>query len=90
MALATTDGGVYTGAYAENAAFNPSMSPMQAAVSQLNICGGDLRSIRRAVLVETLNSISSQVHAATAVLNSISDVRLEVCIAEGPSRAPQE
>src|SRR5689334_5114020 len=57
VALATTDGGVYTGAYAENAAFNPGMSPMQAAVSQLNICGGDLRSIRRAVLVEMLNSI---------------------------------
>jgi cytidine deaminase len=78
VALSTADGGVFTGAYAENAAFNPSMSPMQAAVSQLNIFGGDLRFIRRAVLVETQNSVSSQVHAARAVLNSISNVQLEV------------
>jgi len=85
VALANTDGGIYSGAYAENAAFNPSMSPMQAAVSQLNIDGGNLRGIERAVLVEVENSVPSQVHSSRAVLNSISDVPLEVCYAAAPS-----
>ena len=86
VALATADGGIYSGAYAENAAFNPSMSPMEAAVSQLNIDGGNLRGIERALLVEVENSASSQVHSSTAVLNSISNVQLEVCYAAAPSR----
>jgi len=86
VVLATADGGIYTGAYAENAAFNPSMSPMEAAVSQLNLGGGKMGGIRRAVLVEIANSTSSQVHWSMAVLNSISNVQLEVCYAGAPSR----
>jgi cytidine deaminase len=81
VALVTADGGTYSGAHAENAAFNPSMSPMEAAISQLNISGADLRSIRRAVLVEVQNGVSSQVHSATAVLSSISGIPLEICYA---------
>ena len=79
VALAAGEGGIYAGAYAENAAFNPSMSPMEAAVSQLNLGGGDLHGIQRAVLVEVQNGVSSQVHAAGTVLSSISDVPLEIC-----------
>jgi cytidine deaminase len=90
VALATADGAIYAGAYAENAAFNPSMSPMEAAVSQLNICGGNLRSILRAVLVEVQNAVSSQVHSATAVLSSISGVPLEVCYAAASSHAKRK
>jgi cytidine deaminase len=87
VALATADGSIYAGAYAENAAFNPSMSPMETAVSQLNLGGEDFHDIQRAVLVEVQGSVSSQVHAATAVLNSISGVRLEVCYAKAPPPA---
>lgn len=76
--LGTADGGIYSGSYAENAAFNPSMAPMEAAVSQLNLCGGNLRGIQRAVLVEVQSAVSSQVHSAAAVLSSISGVQLEV------------
>jgi cytidine deaminase len=86
VALATTEGGIYSGAYAENAAFNPGMSPMEAAVSQLNIGGGNVRHIRRAVLVEVENSASSQVHSAAAVLSSISNVGLEVFYAAAASQ----
>ncbi len=86
VALATAEGGIHTGAYAENAAFNPGMSPMEAAVSQLNIGGGNVRHIRRGVLVEVENSASSQVHSAAAVLSSISNVGLEVCYAAAASR----
>lgn len=85
VALATAGGGIYSGACAENAAFNPSMSPMEAAVSQLNIGGGNLHGIERAVLVEVENSVSSQLRSSTAVLNSISNVPLEVCYAAAPS-----
>jgi len=81
VALATAEGGLYAGAYAENTAFNPSMSPMEAAISQLNISGGDLGRIRRAVLVEMRSGVVSQVNAATAVLSSISGVRLEISFA---------
>jgi hypothetical protein len=59
---------------------------MEAAVSQLNIGGGNVRHIRRAVLVEVENSASSQVHSAAAVLSSISNVGLEVFYAAAASR----
>ncbi len=84
VALANADGRFYSGAYAENAAFNPSVSPMEAAVSQLNICGESVSSIRRAVLVEVQGDVSSQVHASAAVLSSIASVQLEVLYATGP------
>jgi cytidine deaminase len=90
VALATADGGIYAGAYAENAAFNPSMSPMEAAVSQLNIRGGNMRNIRRAVLVEAQNCMSSQVHATGTVLSSISDVQLEICYATASPHAARK
>lgn len=51
VALRTTDGLVAGGAYAENAAFNPSMSPLEVALSQLNLGGGSFDSIAEAVLV---------------------------------------
>jgi len=90
VALATADGSVYAGAYAENAAFNPSMSPMETAVSQLNIGGGNVGNIRRAVLVEVQNGVSSQVHSATAVLSSISGVQLEICYATASAHAARK
>jgi len=33
VALKTSDGGIFTGSLAENAAFNPSMSPLEAPSS---------------------------------------------------------
>lgn len=52
VALALDDGRVCLGRYLENAAFNPSLSPMQLALSQLMLCGGQAGQITRAVLVE--------------------------------------
>ena len=51
VAVQTSDGMVATGAYAENAAFNPSMSPLEVALSQLNLGGGSFDVIAEAVLV---------------------------------------
>lgn len=51
-ALRTRDGQVFIGPYAENAAFNPSMSPLEVALSALNLAGGDFDTIDEAVLVQ--------------------------------------
>lgn len=52
VALRTIDGTIASGAYAENAAFNPSMSPLEVALSQLNLAGGSFATITEAVLVQ--------------------------------------
>ena len=81
VALATTSGQVYSGPYAENAAFNPSMSPMEAALAHLNMCGRTYEEISQAVLVEVQGSPCSQVDASRKVLDSISQVELTVAYA---------
>lgn len=50
VAIRTADGTIASGAYAENAAFNPSMSPLEVALSQLNLAGGAFDTIEDAVL----------------------------------------
>ena len=77
VALKTGDGSIFTGAVAENAAYNPSMAPLEAAVVSLVISGGKSYSdIVDAVLVERAGSKSSQVAATRAVLGAISSVTL--------------
>jgi cytidine deaminase len=51
VAVRTSDGTIASGAYAENAAFNPSMSPLEVALSQLNLAGSAFGTIEDAVLV---------------------------------------
>lgn len=51
VALRTRDAAIASGAYAENAAFNPSLSPLEAALSQLNLAGHAFGEIEEAVLV---------------------------------------
>ncbi len=70
-AVQTGDGAIYRGRYAENAAYNPSMSPLQAALSFMNVSRStDLsRTITRAVLVEASTN-ASQKAASEAVLGS--------------------
>lgn len=58
------------GPYAENAAYNPSLSPMEVALTLLNQYDVRFCDIQEAVLVESQNSSCSQVDAATAALKS--------------------
>jgi cytidine deaminase len=51
IAIRTTDGTIAAGAYAENAAFNPSMSPLEVALSQLNFFGRTFDTVAEATLV---------------------------------------
>ena len=78
VALATGSGEIYTGPYAENAAFNPSISPMESALAHLNMCLGSFDQIGRAVLVQEHSDLCLQIDASVAVLKSVSEVKLEV------------
>ncbi|MFP5236435.1 MAG: cytidine deaminase [Acidobacteriota bacterium] len=86
VALKTRDGGIFSGSVAENAAFNPSMSPLEAAVVSLIIQGGKSYSdIVDAVLVEAAHAKASQVAATRAVLAAITSVPLRIHVAHVPS-----
>jgi cytidine deaminase len=75
VALRTRDGSVVTGAYAENAAFNPSLSPLQAALSQLNLQGLSWNDLVEAVLVQAGSLHTS---STRTVLGAISRAPLRV------------
>lgn len=78
VALRTHDGVVVAGAYAENAAFNPSMAPLEAALSQLNLQGLAFDSIAEAVLVQVDPMHTS---ATRAVLSSVTNAPLRTLAA---------
>jgi cytidine deaminase len=68
---------IYTGSVAENAAYNPSLSPLEAAVVNLIVNGGQsYGDITDAVLVEVPGAAASQRAATEAVLRSITAVPL--------------
>ncbi len=71
VALEDEDGKIYAGRYAENAAFNPSLPPLQAALVLMNISGGDCQKIRRAVLAEAQGAILTQWDATRATLEAL-------------------
>jgi cytidine deaminase len=79
VALRTHDGTIVSGAYAENAAFNPSISPLQVALSMLNLRGYAWRDIAEAALVQ---SGSLHTSATRTVLAAISDADLRVVDAQ--------
>jgi cytidine deaminase len=61
--------GIYTGRYAENAAYNPSLSPLESALTFMNMNRpqSGTRAVTRCVLVEVL-TLASQLSATQAVL----------------------
>jgi cytidine deaminase len=85
VALKTRDGGIFTGSVAENAAFNPSMSPLEAAIVNLVISGGkSYADIVDAVLVDAVGSKASQAAATHDVLRTITSVSLRIYQAHAP------
>lgn len=75
VALRTSDGTVVTGAYAENAGFNPSMSPLEVALSQLNLRGHSFETITDAVLVHVDDL---HTNATRTVLAAVCDAPLRL------------
>ncbi|MBS4065295.1 MAG: cytidine deaminase [Chitinophagaceae bacterium] len=77
-----TNYGTYGGSYAENAAYNPSMSPLEAALVLLVMSGDSYGNIQRIVLVEASNNNISQKSATEDVISSIAPgVTIEYYIA---------
>jgi len=75
VALRVRDGRIFFGPYAENAAFNPSMEPLQVALSALNLAGGSFVDVDEAVLVQANRMHES---ATRAVLAAVSRATLRV------------
>lgn len=83
VALATSSGEIYAGRYAENAAYNPSLSPLESALAFMNMALGPQTAfdIAEAVLVEAQTRLEarggsgrvpiSQASATAAVLSSV-------------------
>lgn len=71
VALKMNDGKVYYGAYAENAAFNPSLPPLQVAMIQLLLARQSFENIESAALVEVKEGTISHLETTQSTLESI-------------------
>ncbi|WP_318362869.1 cytidine deaminase [Enterobacter sp.] len=71
LALECRDGTVFSGRYAENAAFNPSLPPLQGALNLLSLNGYDYPDIQRAVLAEKADATLTQWDATAATLKAL-------------------
>ena len=85
VALETNRGFVFIGSYAENAAYNNSLLPMQAALAVLVMRADRYADIGRAVLVQTRNAKIDLAAATRRVFSAISRQSLEVFYAEHSS-----
>jgi cytidine deaminase len=84
VAISTANGVTYTGRYAENAAFNPSMSPLESALTMCSFGGNTNDAIKKAVLVEA-PSLADQADVTAEVLATVSSAPLQVYKAIVPS-----
>jgi cytidine deaminase len=71
VAMKTHAGHIYKGAYIENVAFNPSLSPLQTALAALIVAGETYPAISQVVLVEMEGAAISQKSVTGAALSAI-------------------
>ncbi len=76
IGLRMNDGATFRGPLAENAAYNPSQSPLEAALFAMHIAGYDFVDISDAALVEVQDPAVSQLDASLAVLRAVRDLRI--------------
>ncbi len=69
-AILTSTGRVFAGAYIENAAFNPSLPPLQAALAGYFAAGPSAGDIERSVLVEGEKTAISQYATTKSTLSA--------------------
>ncbi|OOE32772.1 cytidine deaminase [Salinivibrio kushneri] len=70
-AVETSDGEFFSGMYAENAAFNPSLPPLQVALIAVNMAGYHWIDIRSVALAEMASSTVSHLADTQATLDAI-------------------
>jgi cytidine deaminase len=80
VALRTQSGLICAGRYAENAAFNPSLPPMAAALVMWRLSAVEPKAIARAVLV-AVPSLIDHIGNSAALLAAVSEATLEVVTA---------
>lgn len=71
VALELHDGTIFSGSYAENAAFNPTLPPLQGALNLLSLNGYDYPDIQRAILAERADAPLIQWDATVATLKAL-------------------
>ena len=71
VALQCRDGRIFSGSYAENAAFNPTLPPLQGALNLLSLNGYDYPDIQRAILAEIADAPLIQWDATAATLKAL-------------------
>lgn len=72
VALECKDGRIFSGSHAENAAFNPTLPPLQGALNLLNLNGYDYSDIQRAVSwLEKADAPLIQWDATSATLKAL-------------------
>ncbi len=71
VALELHDGTIFSGSYAENAAFNPTLPPLQGALNLLSLNGYDYPDIQRAMLAERADAPLIQWDATVATLKAL-------------------
>lgn len=68
VAIRSRGGSVYRGSYIENAAFNPSLPPLQTALVGMAMANEDFSDIAEVVLAEASNNSISQLSATKSLL----------------------
>jgi cytidine deaminase len=68
VAIRSRRGSVYRGSYIENAAFNPSLPPLQVALVAMALANDDFSDIAEVVLAEASNNSISQLNATKSLL----------------------
>jgi cytidine deaminase len=71
VAIRSRRGNVYRGSYIENAAFNPSLPPLQVALVAMAMASEEFGDIAEVVLAEASNNSISQLNATKSVLSVI-------------------
>ncbi|WP_158078655.1 cytidine deaminase [Microbulbifer mangrovi] len=87
-AVQLQNGRIFSGSYAENAAHNPGLSPLHAALSNMRMALGpasgpeDLQKVARCVLVEKAADISQRELVTTLISSFAPQIALEYYVAE--------
>lgn len=82
VAIQTRNGQVFSGHYIENAAYNPSLLPLQACLSNLNVAGRRFQEISDAVLVCKKGPAVDHVRTARQLFDSVCETPLRVFAAK--------
>ncbi len=84
VAVETSNGRIFAGSYIENAAFNPSLPPLETALAGYYAAGSDAVAIRRCVLVEMEGAAISHLTTTKSVLAAISlKAEFELAMVQG-------